>query len=520
MIRRAAINRAQRGVQSSRSRSIPAPVGGLNTYDAEADMPAVDAVVMENWLPGTTDVVLRRGALTHLSAVPAQVDTLLTYNSQTTRKLFAATASGMFDATASGVAGGSLLAITNGKCNFINFNTLGGAYTIAVNGTDKLALYNGTAWAFIDGVSTPAITGIATTSLSFVSQFKRRLWFIEKNSMSAWYMPVNSLGGAAVEFPLGQIFQKGGKLVALHTWTVDGGSGVDDLFIALTSEGEIAVYQGTDPASASTFALVGVYAVGKPLGDRCLVKFGGDVLILSEDGVTPLSEVLGNSEVRKSTVITKKVDKLIVADVGAYRDNFGWSLHVHTPMNLLIINVPVVVGTQYHQYAMNMVTGAWTKLTGWVSPCFATVNNTLYFGTADAVATGFTGVSDFGSDIVAVCRQAYNYLGTRGKSKHVKLIRPFLWSDSSISVGVGLTTDFANTDNTALIPLSVPSGGAWGTAVWGTASWGGGETLSKAWRSIAAPVGYCVAVNLRVSTNAASVRWSATDFIYAVGGQL
>ena len=520
MIRKPVLKRSVRGSRSSQSHSVPAPVGGLNILASEASMPATDASVLDNWLPGTTDISLRAGAATHKSALPAVTDTLLTYSSTTTSKLFAATSLGMFDVTTAGAAGASLLAITNGRCNFTNFNTLGGAYTLSVNGVDKLALYNGTVWAFIDGASTPAITGIATTSLSFVTQFKRRIWFVQKDSMSAWYLPVNQIGGAAVEFPVGQLFRKGGKLVALHTWTVDGGSGVDDMLAAITSEGEIAVYQGTDPASATTFALVGVYAVGKPIGDRCFVKFGGDVLMLTEDGIAPLSESLGSGEVGKNVVVTKKIDPGLTAAIKAYRGNFGWSLQIHTPASLLIINVPTTEGIASYQYVMNTVTGAWSKFTGWNATCFATAGEALYFGLPTSVAKGLTGTSDFDADIVGVCRQAYNYLGSRGRQKHVKLIRPSLWTDGSVSVGVGLTTDFADTANITLYPLSVAGGGVWDSSTWDSAVWAGDFTLTSSWYTVTAPEGYCVAVNLHVATKVARIRWSATDFIYAVGGQL
>ena len=71
--------------------------------------------------------------------------------------------------------------------------------------------------------------------------------------MSLWYLPLNSISGAASEFPIGNFLQKGGKIVAIIPWTIDSGHGSDDLFCILSSEGEIAVYSGTDPASLTTW---------------------------------------------------------------------------------------------------------------------------------------------------------------------------------------------------------------------------------------------------------------------------
>ena len=74
--------------------------------------------------------------------------------------------------------------------------------------------------------------------------------------------------------------------------SLDSGSGLDDVCIFVSDQGEIAVYQGTDPASASTWSLVGVYEIGKPLNKHASFGAGGDLAILTEDGIIPVSEAL------------------------------------------------------------------------------------------------------------------------------------------------------------------------------------------------------------------------------------
>jgi hypothetical protein len=44
-----------------RDASIPAPIGGLNARDSIAEMKATDALVLDNFVPGTTDCTLRHG---------------------------------------------------------------------------------------------------------------------------------------------------------------------------------------------------------------------------------------------------------------------------------------------------------------------------------------------------------------------------------------------------------------------------------------------------------------------------
>ena len=64
-------------------------------------------------------------------------------------------------------------------------------------------------------------------------------------------------------FPLGQIFKMGGFLVQMATWTIDNVSGMDDYAAFITSEGEVAIYQGYDPTQQSTWSLVGVFRIGR-----------------------------------------------------------------------------------------------------------------------------------------------------------------------------------------------------------------------------------------------------------------
>ena len=83
----------------------------------------------------------------------------------------------------------------------------------------KALYYDGATWLSVDGASTPAITGVTTSNLIHVNIFKTRLFFIEKSKLSFWYLPVASLGGAAVEFQMNTLFSRGGFVMAMATWT-------------------------------------------------------------------------------------------------------------------------------------------------------------------------------------------------------------------------------------------------------------------------------------------------------------
>jgi len=268
-----------RNQADARTYILPAPTGGWNSSSALASMPATDALILDNLFPAVGEINFRKGFSQWATGLTGFVHSLLIYNGPTASKMFGATDSGIWDVSATGAVGGVATACTDGDWQYENLTTSGGNYLVAVNGVDAAKLYDGAVW------TATGITGPATSDLSNIKLFKRRLWFIKKNSTDAYYLDVDSIAGAATLFPFGPVFSKGGYLVAQFVWTIDGGVGLDDYLVTVTSEGELAVYSGTDPDDPDLFTLVGTYDVGKPLGARCFMKYGGDVLYLSLRGV-------------------------------------------------------------------------------------------------------------------------------------------------------------------------------------------------------------------------------------------
>jgi hypothetical protein len=72
--------------------------------------------------------------------------------------------------------------------------------------------------------------------------------------------------------------------------------------VFVTDQGEVMVYRGTDPSSASTWALIGIWIVGAPIGNRCLMKYGGDLLVLTLDGLDPACVCVAIIAVRSPSV--------------------------------------------------------------------------------------------------------------------------------------------------------------------------------------------------------------------------
>lgn len=501
--------------------SVPAPVGGWNTRDAIAAMPPTDAVVLDNWYPYSTGVNLRKGNLNYSTGFPTRVQSILTYASPTLQKMFGATGTGIYDATAGGAVGAAVTPLTNGYCQFINFATAAGNFLQSVNGLDELKLYDGATWTNINAVSVPAITGILTTNIININAFKNRIWYVLRDSLDIWYLPVASIGGAATKFPLGGLFNRGGYLMAMGTWTVDGGAGVDDFAVFATSEGEIAVYQGTDPASPATWALVGVYYIGEPIGRRCFSKYGGDLLYLCKNGLFPLSKALQSASIERTTALSDKINPTFSDSATQFGANLGWQTTLFPSANMLLVNVPAYVGSASYQYVMNTMTQSWCRFLDQNASCFMVWKSRLFYGSETTIVEAWVGTSDNGNFITGVALTGYSYLGSPALNKHFKLMRPIIQANSSYDLSMGIAVDFedAAVDYTILL-ASVSGASLWDTALWDTALWGSGPVIGKYWNSINVYPGNSAAAKIQIRTKLSTINWLSTDFIFETGGVL
>lgn len=497
---------------TSQTVSVPSPVGGWNARDPIAAMPPTDAIVLDNMFPTTTDVRVRPGMESWATGLSGRVETMMPYSSTTTDKLFAVAGGDVFDVTSAGAVGAAVTTFTSSRIFYEHFTTAAGNYLICCNGLDAPQHYNGTAWA------TPSITGVtggASTLIQPVS-FQSRLFFVQDNSLSVWYLAVNSIAGAATEIPLGGVFQDGGYLVAMGNWTIDAGRGIDDHAVFITSNGEVAVYAGSDPTSASTWALVGVYRLGSPVGRRCVVKFAGDLLIICEDGVYPLSVALGKSD--NTQAITDKIRSAVTTATAIYKSVYGWQVLPYQQQNALMLNVPVSSDVTY-QYVMNTITGAWCRFTGWNCISLSLFEGDLYYGGANTVYRGWYGSNDNGNDIVSDVKQAFSDFGAPSLNKHFKMVKPYIGTNSTIEPGIILNVDYSDrtvTSAGAAVPVTA---GVWGVSLWGQAVWGGGLQTTKKWRSVNG-IGTTASLRMKAYTKNSDVRWYSTDFLYEVGGVL
>lgn len=495
--------------------SHPAPYGGWNARGNLANMQFTDAIQMDNIFPGVQDVQIRKGYVNWVTGISTPVKTLLAYSGGSVSKLFASTNTDIYDVTANGVVGAAVTTCTSGQWSYVNFATPGGKFLIMANGVDAVKNFDGVTW------TTPAITGVTSSNLSYVTTHQKRLWFIENTTMNIWYLPVESIAGAAVQFPVGSLFKRGGYLVALGSWTVDSGNGSNDLLVIVTSNGEIAVYQGTDPASSATWALIGAYDAPRPLGTRPLLDYGGDLLYLSKNGLIPISKLAQSVLIDRSQQVSYKIDGAFLSAAESYGINTGWQMIMHKTANLLVVNVPVSTDTVSYQFVMNTITQAWCRFTNWNASCWATLGDDLYFAGGSKVCKAWQGVNDAGEAIQSTVIQAYSPLGVRVQ-KNITLARPNIGMSGSVQLAMAIDTDFRTFEGQTMFTYAPPENSAiWDASQWGTGFWDSGTTtIEPRWQTIPCELGYLHSFRLQITTSTSNFTWTSTDFAYRPAGIL
>ena len=504
--------------QAAQTVTVAAPIGGWNARDALGAMDPLDAVTLQNFWPGTNSVILRNGYTKHATGLPAEVQTLMAYSSGTSNKLFAVSDGKIYDATNTGAVGAAAVSgLTNSKFQYTNITTPAASYLMAVNGADKLRTFDGSAW-HTDGDGSPYdITNIDTATVANITLFKNRIWLTTNDTLKVWYLPVNSIGGAAVALDMTSIFQLGGYIMAGMTWTLDAGYGVDDYLVFITSNGEALVWRLTDPTTPTGISQIGLYKIGAPIGRRCYTKFGGDLLVITQDGVVPMSGSLQSSRLDPRVSITNKIQYTMSSAISTYGANFGWQLLYYPKENQLILNVPISEGTQ-QQYVMNNITKSWCNFTGWAANCWELHIDDPYFGGDGYVAKAWNGNTDDTSNIEGFSLQSFQSYGT-ALQKQCKMIRYHLQTNGTPAVFGNVNVDYNLADESAQLNFSTSIYGLWDSGLWDSAIWGAGLVPSADWQG-ATNIGYTFAPLIKTATQGIQLQWVATDLVFEGGGVL
>lgn len=506
---------AKQRPRKSQLTTFPAPTGGLvsnrNLAMARQEGQPPGAAVLDNFFPTATGVILRRGMSRKASLVADDpVRSIFSYVSGNRQKLFAAVSTGIRDITIVGTpmtfAGPDVLTgQTSGNWNVVQFATAGGEFLIGVNGAGAAFLYDGATFS-ATSITFPMGAGLTTADLSYVWVFKQRIWFIQKNSLNAWYLDVDQIGGELTLWPMGGVFVRGGVLTWGQAWSLsDGaGSGLAEQCVFVTTEGEVAAYQGLSPDPGQGWTKAGAYRIGRPLGDKAFMRAGGDLVVATTVGFVSLAA----ASQKDYAALGQNAVSYPIEDDWAQavqsRGQVDWRVEVWPDQQMALISPPPVLGAVPILFVVNVNTGKWCRFTVWDARSFGLFQGSMFFGSLDgtvrqAMVTG----ADEGAPYFGQALPLFDDLGAPGNVKIAKTARAIVRSAFDARPQVSGHSNFVP-DFPAPPSLGVPtSGSEWDVGLWDEAVWGAGrsEVVTSRWVPVGA-YGHDVSIGLQITSGA------------------
>lgn len=469
---KAATQRSKAGSQIAKPINWVASTGGFRTDKPLEGLPPNAASTLVNFFPEPGYLRPRNGSNDWATGLGATVETLMPYFGANNDRMFAAAGTKIFDVTSAVVSPSPVYtALTNANLSFATFSTSAATWLVAVNGVDTPISFNGSAWA------SAGITG-NTNPLLAVASYQSRLYFLEKNTGFMWFLPTLGITGALQgSLNIGAAFQYGGLPVDIATWSAQTVSGPVLMLCIISSEGEVLVYTGSDPTSASSFSKLGSFKLGFPMGgNKCFYQIGGDLAIMTVDGIVPISKAMTlDPSAVDSSALTGPIAPTFLATVRSVGGSTpGWQLMIYPSRRMAIVNVPDQVSGPY-QLVMNTETQSWTQFTGMAATVWLAWEGGLYFGTAaGTVVQADIGANDNGAPIDCLCVGAWQRLSDGMAPKVGSLIALDCIVDNTVTLFAGASFTFNPT-----VPASTGGGlvnavGAiWDSSNWDESVWGG-----------------------------------------------
>jgi len=493
--------------QSFKSALLPAPNRGIDTRAAIGAMSPENCIYAYNLVPEEYGMKVRSGFGEHQISLESVsglgVKTIIPINGITSDKLFAVTNEGIWDVT---VAGGTptldytfttdTTADAGHGVSLHYITTAGNELVFYADSKNGLHTYDVGTDTWIQTIN---ITGLNEVDIAFITVHKQRIWLIEENATSAWYLGVGAVSGAATQFFFGGKFPHGGTLKALINWSVDGGAGVDDLLVAVSSTGDVIVYKGADPstletATATGWAVVGTYFIGKiPEGRRFFSEHSGELYLLSSFGLISMSDLLRGVDIRKGSLksLTYPIASLLRSDLADTGTSLGWEPVFLPSIGSLVISSPQAASDIYLQYVMSLSVEGWGFWRGVPTEAIIEYNNTVYFGTSDNRIMSMNVNKDYvlldtndddylGQSVDFSLLTAYNDAGSPGMFKIGQYIRPDFLNVANLTYQTRMFYDYSTTE--IIFPTgnaTVEAGSVWDTAEWDVDIWGSGGSFSS-----------------------------------------
>jgi hypothetical protein len=312
-------------------------------------------------------------------------------------------------------------------------------------------------------------------------------------------------------------FRMGGKLLAMGSWTRDGGTGPDDYAVFISTTGECIIYaEPIHPVRPHRRWLASIQSPNRSAGDvlsRPVAIWGFDLagpcsslahsrddargsqarqLHRQDQRAIPRSVSNDRNAIRLAMprIPEGKPCRYQRADCGANDAASVRDEHQHRGM------VPIY----RHQCRMLGASG-----------------DSLYFGGNGAVIYKYTGTQDGSSNITGIHQSAYTDLGTT-RNKRFLRARPKFLAPTGYDPPITVQTDYDNS-TPAVNTVAASSGGTqWDAGQWDTFQWAGGTVPSLRWQGVSGQ-GSAVSIAFGVSSGETLV-YNGTDLGFEAGNWL
>lgn len=528
--------------QTSQATSIPAPIKGINAISGLVGMAPDECIYTYNLMPYDFGAQVRQGYVEWANGwTGGAAKTVIPFEGNTAvdDRLFIASAEGIFDCTAEGETTPTQVvtfpssADLAGNCTTTLFTNDGNErFLLVTDAENGYYIYSADtqAWTKVTSGGGPgSIQGVDPADFIFVSIWKNRLWFIEKDSTNAWYLSAGAITGQATKFNFGSQFRQGGQLLMMLNWTLDGGDGIDDLLVVISKSGDVVVYKGTDPSQASSFGLVGVWYVGDiPFSNRIAYSYAGEIFILSVYGLLPMSALLNGSSINDPDVyITHKVSRYIRIVMDTSFNSSGWQVYTQDKRGFLTITTPINPPFNQVSFSMYLGTNGWGiqrgvprgHSTNWQGESYFCDNSTnkLYIDRGDVDGVFLDPDTDGEPEPIDwSALSSFQTFGEPARYKRCQYIRPMFIGGGAPAFKVEAAYDYDISEIPSFPVLGGQPSALWDDGIWDAGLWGGGTRSSDNPRG-ANGMGRHVAIKIRGRSSEPTVLISY-DVTWDAGG--
>lgn len=500
---------------------VTAPLKGLSLSAAlSQNSDPLKATILDNWLIDEDKIRCRHGRrkiFTHPAAAP--LESIIPYYGFPTQNMALGTAAKL--TTYSGVDIGT--GYSGNDWYWTSFANLGEqTYTVMVNGFDGVLSWDGSNDAA--GVVKEAVTAPTSASwidpdrFAIVLAHQNHLWFSDENNLAVYYLPLQQKSGELKYLPLNALFKRGGTVRALYSWTVDGGDGMDDKLVIFSSNGECAIYTGTDPDS--DYSLQGVFRFDSPMSKHSVVQYGGELYVLISTGLVPMSTLM-RAQVEQLGQTDKSVYSAFMDYSRRFRNQPGWQAFIDPSSSRIICNMPAGGVNHYVQMVRFMPTSFWTTWSAIPARSWGWLNNVLYIGDdkGNLYASGRSYLDDDGDAIKVDVQLAWSNFKTPG-IKHFKMVKPYIITDGTPKPIIDVQVDYETNPPINQPDLTFSQVGAdWDGSPWDESDWAPPSVMVAKWSGVGR-LGTVGAYRMQAMIKGCEFSFAGADILYETGSVL